>query len=67
LLTCTSQIGFGTGTAWFKEEPNEPFNQDLVKVLKAAIKERFRHIDAADCYGTEEVVGIAIKESGVPR
>lgn len=61
------QIGFGTGTAWFKEDPNEPFNRDLVEILKAAIKHGFRHIDGADAYGTEEEIGVAIKESGVPR
>jgi diketogulonate reductase-like aldo/keto reductase len=61
------QIGFGTGTAWFKEDPNEPFNRDLVDILKAAIKHGFRHIDGAEAYGTEEEIGVAIKESGVPR
>ncbi|KAH8587396.1 NADP-dependent oxidoreductase domain-containing protein [Bisporella sp. PMI_857] len=60
-------IGFGTGTAWYKEDPNEPFNRDLVELLKAAIKHGFRHIDGADAYGTEEEIGVAIKESGVPR
>jgi hypothetical protein len=27
----------------------------------------WRHIERADAYGTEEEVGIAIKESGIPR
>lgn len=35
--------------------------------MKAAIKQGFRHIDGADCYGTEEEIGVAIKEAGVPR
>jgi diketogulonate reductase-like aldo/keto reductase len=62
-----SQIGFGTGTAWYKEDPNEPFNRDLVEILKKAIKHGFLHIDGSDAYGTEEEIGAAIKESGVPR
>ncbi|KUJ20456.1 Aldo/keto reductase [Mollisia scopiformis] len=60
-------IGFGTGTTWYKEDPNEPFNRDLVEILKTAIKHGFRHIDGSDAYGTEEEIGVAIKESGVPR
>lgn len=60
-------LGFGTGTAWFKEDPNEPFNTKLVEVLKTAIQTGFRHLDCSDIYGTEEEVGFAIKESGVPR
>ncbi|PVH79567.1 Aldo/keto reductase [Cadophora sp. DSE1049] len=60
-------IGFGTGTAWYKEDPNEPFNRNLVEILKAAIQQGFRHIDGSDAYGTEEEIGVAIKESGVPR
>jgi diketogulonate reductase-like aldo/keto reductase len=61
------QIGFGTGTAWYKKDPNEPFDRDLVEILKAAIKQGFRHIDGSDAYGTEGEIGVAIKESGVPR
>ncbi|KAF5877903.1 putative aldehyde reductase 1 protein [Botrytis fragariae] len=60
-------IGFGTGTAWYKEGPEEPLNRDLVDILKAAIERGFRHIDASDAYGTEEEVGIAIKKCGILR
>jgi diketogulonate reductase-like aldo/keto reductase len=61
------QLGFGTGTEWFKEDPKEPFNRDLVELLKAAIKHGLRHIDGSDAYRTEEEIGVAIKESGLPR
>ncbi|THV47034.1 hypothetical protein BGAL_0340g00040 [Botrytis galanthina] len=61
------KIAFGTGTAWYKEDPEEPLNRDLVDILKAAIERGFRHIDASDAYGTEEEVGVAIKECGLPR
>lgn len=39
----------------------------LIKLLKLAIKRSWRHIDCADAYGTEEEVGIAVKESGVSQ
>ena len=61
------QLGFGTGTAWFKDDPNDPFNPELVQVLKSALAKGFVHLDAADSYGTAREVGVAIKESGIPR
>ena len=61
------QIRFGTGTAWYKDDPEDPFNPELVEVLKAALAKGFIHLDAADSYGTEREVGVAIKESGIPR
>lgn len=60
-------MGFGTGTTWFKDDPNEEFDAALVEVLKTAIQRGFRHIDCSDRYGTEKEVGLAIKECGVPR
>jgi diketogulonate reductase-like aldo/keto reductase len=35
--------------------------------LKTALQKGFHHIDSSDCYGTEEEIGAAIKESGIPR
>lgn len=61
------QLGFGTGTAWFKPEGKGPFDQSLVDILKRAIRAGFHHIDCADAYGTEEELGVAIRESGIPR
>ncbi|KAK0479094.1 reductase AKOR2 [Armillaria luteobubalina] len=55
----------GTGAA-----PN-PFTAEGVeaakKWLSTAIQAGFRHIDTAQVYGTEKVVGEAIRESGIPR
>ncbi|KAK2603151.1 hypothetical protein N8I77_009629 [Diaporthe amygdali] len=59
-----SKIGFGTGIAWYKNDPKGPFNPTLVEVLKYAVSKGFIHIDCADSYGTEPEVGVAIKESG---
>ena len=52
---------------WFKDGGEGPLDKELIDVLVAAIKLGFNHIDCADCYGTEEEVGLAIKESGLPR
>lgn len=61
------KIGFGTGTAWYKPDGKGPFDQSLVDILKKAIGAGFHHIDCADAYGTEKELGVAIRESGVPR
>jgi diketogulonate reductase-like aldo/keto reductase len=61
------QLGYGTGTAWYKDGGSGPFVPELVDVTKQAIERGYRHLDAAEAYGTEEELGIAIKESGVPR
>jgi diketogulonate reductase-like aldo/keto reductase len=39
----------------------------MVDILKAAIQLEDLHIDGADAFGTEEEIGISIKESGVAR
>ena len=36
-------------------------------MLRTAIAEGYRHLDTADVYGTETEVGVAIKQSGIPR
>jgi diketogulonate reductase-like aldo/keto reductase len=35
--------------------------------MKKAIEKGFDHLDCSETYGTEEEVGRAIQESGVPR
>ena len=62
------QLGFGTGTANSRRRQEEPgFNHALVSIIKSAIAQGIRHIDGATNYGNEEEIGVAIKESGVPR
>lgn len=62
------QLGYGTGTAWFKrgDGPDE-VDRNLIESAKTAIKLGYHHLDGAEVYGTEPELGIAIKESGVPR
>lgn len=52
-------IGFGT----YKLGDNEK----AVSALKHALEVGYRHIDTAAFYGTEEAIGIALKESDVKR
>lgn len=52
-------VGFGT---WLAED-----GDSCINAVKAALKCGYRHIDTAAGYGNEESVGIAIRESGIPR
>lgn len=52
-------IGFGT---W-----QTPDGDVAVSSVRAAIEAGYRHIDTAQGYGNEESVGIAVKQSGIPR
>ena len=63
----SKQIGFGTGTAWYKPDGKGPFDAALVEILKKAIGQGLYHLDCADAYGTESELGIAIRECGVAR
>ena len=60
------QLAYGTGTAWYKAGASD-INQELVESVKTAIKLGYHHLDGAEVYGTEPELGLAIKESGVPR
>lgn len=52
-------LGFGTYNA---EDSDK-----LINAIKSALRIGYRHIDTASFYGNEEIVGLAIKESRVPR
>ena len=52
-------VGFGT---W--QTPN---NETGVAAVKKALEVGYRHIDTASGYDNERSVGIAVKESGIPR
>ncbi|BDD62993.1 hypothetical protein MAP00_007944 [Monascus purpureus] len=60
-------MAFGTGTYWQKPHPEGPFTRSMVEFFKIVIMQGYRHFDCADFYGTEEEVGVAIQESGIPR
>lgn len=52
-------IGFGTWQA--------PDGDAAISAVKSALQLGYRHIDTAAGYGNEKSVGIAVKESGIPR
>lgn len=52
-------LGYGT---WRNEDPTE-----CVNGVKRALEHGYRHIDTAQMYGNEELVGEGIRLSGVPR
>jgi diketogulonate reductase-like aldo/keto reductase len=56
LIPC---IGFGT---W--QTPN---GDVAVSAVEDALKYGYRHIDTAAAYGNEKSVGIAVRQSGIPR
>ncbi|KAL4954165.1 NADP-dependent oxidoreductase domain-containing protein [Aspergillus filifer] len=60
-------LGYGTGTAWYKQPTDTSISRELVESIKIAIKLGYHHLDGAEVYGTEPELGLAIKESGVPR
>ncbi|KAG8526213.1 uncharacterized protein KY384_000206 [Bacidia gigantensis] len=60
-------LAYGTGTAWYKKPDHSSIDRTLVDAIKTAIKLGYNHLDAAETYNTETEVGVAIKESKVPR
>jgi 2,5-diketo-D-gluconate reductase A len=52
------QLGFGV----FQIKP-----EDTVKATTSALEIGYRHIDTAQMYGNEREVGLAVRESGIPR
>jgi len=60
-------IGYGTGTEWYTGDQNGPINHELVASIKLALSLGFTHLDAAEMYGTDKEIGVAINESGIPR
>ncbi|KAI9840503.1 MAG: hypothetical protein M1837_001563 [Sclerophora amabilis] len=41
-------IGYGTGTAWYKKDPEAPLDQDLIQSMKTAIRLGYVHLDGAE-------------------
>ncbi|OCL02168.1 aldo-keto reductase family 1 member C13 [Glonium stellatum] len=60
-------LGYGTGTAWYKSGDEGKIDRNLIESIKVAIKLGYTHLDGAEVYKTEPELGMAIKESGVPR
>ncbi|KAF2491606.1 Aldo/keto reductase [Lophium mytilinum] len=65
--TSIPMLGYGTGTAWYKTGDESKIDRALVETTKTAIKLGYTHLDGAEVYKTESELGLAIKESDVPR
>ncbi|CAF1461758.1 unnamed protein product [Adineta ricciae] len=60
-------IGYGTGTKWFSGDNSKPIDKDLVKSVHDALSVGYRHLDAAEMYGTETSVGEALRTQSIAR
>jgi len=60
-------LAYGTGTARSKRSGSSEIDREIVNYIKTAIKVGYRHIDGAEMYNNEEEIGVAIRESGIPR
>ncbi|CAF0872436.1 unnamed protein product [Rotaria sp. Silwood1] len=65
--TVIPRIGYGTGTKWFSGNNSKPIDKDLVQSIHDAFSIGYRHLDAAEMYGTEKSVGEAIRTQSIPR
>lgn len=61
------QIGYGTGTAWYKSGDESKIDQTCIDAAKMSINMGYYHQDGAEMYKTETELGQAIKQSGVSR
>ncbi|KAM3078067.1 hypothetical protein ACMFMG_002631 [Clarireedia jacksonii] len=60
-------LGYGLGTANSKFGKDGTFDRNIVETTVMAIKAGFYHLDGAQVYGNETEMGLAIKESSLPR
>ncbi|CAF2379869.1 unnamed protein product [Rotaria sp. Silwood2] len=65
--TVIPRIGYGTGTKWYSGNNSKPIDKNLVQSIHDALSVGYRHLDAAEMYGTETSVGEAIRTQSIPR
>lgn len=65
--TVIPRIGYGAGTKWYKGNNSAPVDQDLVKSIHEALALGYRHLDAAEMYGTDKSIGEALRTQSIPR
>ena len=51
----------------YKNKDDGTVDRERVEAIKTAINMGYHHLDGAEVYNTERELGVAIKESGVPR
>jgi diketogulonate reductase-like aldo/keto reductase len=65
--TTIPRIGYGTGTKWYSGDNSKPIDKALVVSIHDALSIGYRHLDAAEMYGTETSVGEALRTQSIPR
>jgi len=68
--TCIPKVGFGTWRIGGEGLPDSKKDNDSLAALKSALSIGYRHFDTAESYAAghaEELLGLAIQESGIPR
>ena len=66
--TSIPRIGYGTGTKWFSGYGSiNSIDKDLVDSIHTALSVGYRHIDAAEMYGTDTSIGEALRTQSIPR
>lgn len=64
------KIGFGTWAIGGKSSPDPSADETSLAALRSALQLGYRHFDTAEMYAaghSEELLGRAIRESGIPR
>ncbi|CAF0826190.1 unnamed protein product [Rotaria sordida] len=67
LKTAIPRIGYGTGTKWYSGDNSKPIDKNLVQAIHVALSVGYRHLDAAEMYGTDTSIGEAIRTQSIPR
>ena len=65
--TAIPVIGYGLGTKWYSGDNSKPVDKDLVKSIHDALSLGYRHLDAAEMYGTDVSVAEALRTQSIPR
>ena len=65
--TVIPRLGYGTGTKWFTGDNSTPVDQSLVKSIHEALALGYRHLDAAEMYGTDASIAEAVRTQSIPR
>ncbi|CAF4955734.1 unnamed protein product, partial [Rotaria socialis] len=61
------RIGYGTGTKWFSRDNSKPIDTNFLQSIREALSVGYRHIDAAEMYGTDTSIGEALRTQVIPR
>lgn len=65
--TAIPVIGYGAGTKWYSGDNSKPVDQEFVKAVHEALNIGYRHLDAAEMYGTDTSIGEALRTQSIPR